>query len=173
MYTIGPVTIIQPSLAVTATATSTNVTCFGQDNGTLIINATGGYGDYEYSKDGGTTWQAENSFTGLVPDSYSVMVRDASQITCSYTIGPITIVQPAAPVTGTATSTNITCSGAGDGTITIHASGGYGNYEYSINGGTNWQSTNTFTGLGPGNYSIQLRDSDQTSCTTIVNASIT
>ncbi|HEY0769191.1 MAG TPA: SprB repeat-containing protein, partial [Sphingobacteriaceae bacterium] len=164
MYTIGPVTIIQPTLAVTATATSTNVTCFGQDNGTIIINATGGYGDYEYSKDGGTTWQTENSFTGLAPDSYSVMVRDASQITCTYIIDPLTIVQPTAAISATATSTNVTCFGLGNGSISVTPSGGYGSYEYSIDGGTTWHAENSFTGLLPNSYSIIVRDASQIAC---------
>mgnify|MGYP000388758685 CR=1 FL=1 len=48
----------------------------------------------------------------------------------------------------------------GEGSITITASGGSGMFEYSINNGTNWQSSNSFTNLQYGNYIILVRNSD-------------
>ena len=51
-----------------------------------------------------------------------------------YLIRALVISQPAA-LAATLASTNVTCNGANDGTITISgATGGYGTYEYSING---------------------------------------
>ena len=59
--------------------------------------------------------------------------------------------------------TNVTCNGAADGTITINgAAGGYGTYEYTINGGTSWQASNSFTGLIPGFYNVKIRDAANT-----------
>ena len=52
-----------------------------------------------------------------------------------------------------------TCHGTNNGTITISgAAGGYGTYQYTINGGAVWQSWGTFTNLAPGSYDVRIRD---------------
>ncbi len=56
------------------------------------------------------------------------------------------------------TSTDILCHNESNGTITVNSSGGSGNYEYSKNNGTNWQSSNFFSGLSEGTYTIKVRD---------------
>ncbi|MFA5781675.1 MAG: gliding motility-associated C-terminal domain-containing protein [Bacteroidales bacterium] len=57
-------------------------------------------------------------------------------------------------------STDVTCNGFSDGTITITVSGGTGTIEYSIDGGTTFpDTTGVFTGLSPGIYNIVVRDS--------------
>jgi hypothetical protein len=53
---------------------------------------------------------------------------------------------------------NASCNGDNNGVITVNATGGSGAYEYSINNGTAWQTTNTFSGLTAGNYTILVRD---------------
>ena len=63
---------------------------------------------------------------------------------------------------GTVARTNVTCFGAADGTITISgAAGGYGTYEYTINGGATWQASGNFTSLNPGFYNVKIRDAAQ------------
>ena len=47
-----------------------------------ISGATGGYGTYEYSINGGGSWQASGSFTGWHPGSYNVLIRDAAHPGC-------------------------------------------------------------------------------------------
>ncbi|MBE2207627.1 MAG: hypothetical protein IAE84_08585, partial [Saprospiraceae bacterium] len=42
------------------------------------------------------------------------------------------------------------------GTIVVNATG-IGPLEYSINNGSSWQSTNTYSGQAPGNYNIKVR----------------
>ncbi len=54
------------------------------------------------------------------------------------------------------TSDATTCGG-NEGTITVTANGGSGNYEYQLNSGA-WQSSNTFTGLSAGNYNLSIRN---------------
>ncbi|MTI29406.1 SprB repeat-containing protein, partial [Xanthovirga aplysinae] len=63
-----------------------------------------------------------------------------------------------------------TCNGETDGVITFsNPTGGSGNYEYSIDGGTNWQTGVSFTGLAPGNYDLMIRDEDNTDCAIELN----
>ena len=152
----------------------TNVTCFGAANGTITINgAAGGYGTYEYTVNGGTTWQASNSFTGLAPGFYNVRIRDAANPACIITInGSVNVTEP--PIlNANVARTNVTCNGAANGTITISSpSGGYGTYQYSINGGGAWQASGSFSGLAPGNYNVQIRDAAQTACVIVLNPAL-
>ncbi|WP_203293541.1 HYR domain-containing protein [Luteirhabdus pelagi] len=61
----------------------------------------------------------------------------------------------------TATPTNEGCPGANDGTIAITApSGGTSPYSYSINGGTTYQASSTFTNLAPSTYQVRIRDAN-------------
>ncbi|RZJ85777.1 MAG: hypothetical protein EOO60_14315, partial [Hymenobacter sp.] len=72
------VTITQPA-ALSLSAAQTNVTtCFGGNNGSLTLTATGGTGAYQYSKDNGASFQSTNTFTGLAAGSYQVLVKDAN-----------------------------------------------------------------------------------------------
>jgi uncharacterized repeat protein (TIGR01451 family) len=65
---------------------------------------------------------------------------------------------------GTVTVTNPTCAGGPNGVIqVINQQFGSGTYEYRINGGA-WQSSNTFSGLAPGTYTVEIRDANNTTC---------
>ena len=82
------------------------------------------------------------------------------------------ITQPAI-LNAAVAHTNVTCFGAGDGTITISSpTGGYGSYGYSINGGTSWQGSGTFTNLLPGTYNIRIRDAAHTGCIIALNPAV-
>ena len=82
------------------------------------------------------------------------------------------ITQPVV-LSATVTSTNVTCNGASDGTITItNPLGGYGTYEYSVDGGTAWQASGNFAALIPGFYNVQIRDAANISCVKILNGSL-
>ena len=48
----------------------------------LISGATGGYGAYQYSINGGASWQGSGNFTGLAPGTYNVRMRDALNPAC-------------------------------------------------------------------------------------------
>lgn len=78
----------------------------------------------------------------------------------------ITVYEPLAAAVVT---TNEICFQAGDGTITINASGADGNYEYSLNSGP-FETANTFVGLVPGVYNIDIRSGN--GCTLLTSATI-
>jgi hypothetical protein len=44
--------------------------------GSITVTASGGQSPYQYSKDGGLTWQVSNLFTGLEAKSYPIVVKD-------------------------------------------------------------------------------------------------
>lgn len=151
----GALVITQPPVLSAAVA-STNVTCFGAGDGTITISSPlGGYGTYEYTVNGGTSWQISGNFTALIPGFYNVQIRDAAQPTCIITCDIVQITQPQV-LSAFVSKTDVTCNGGSDGTITIAgATGGYGTFEYSINGGGTWQASGSFSGLAPNTYNVQ------------------
>ncbi|MEI2738697.1 MAG: hypothetical protein V9F01_07920 [Chitinophagaceae bacterium] len=158
------VTISQP-VVLSATVASTNVTCFGASNGTITISSpAGGYGTYEYSINGGGAWQTSGNFTGLAPGFYNVQIRDAAHTGCVIILNAALEITGPAVLNATVSSTNVTCNGAADGTITVSAAtGGYGTYEYRLDAGA-WQTSGSFTGLAPAAYSVQIRDAAYPAC---------
>ena len=173
-YIIDPnVSIAEPAELI-ASVTSTNVDCFNANNGTItIFGESGGYGSYEYSINAGASWQSSPLFINLVPNSYDVRIRDASSPGCYLIIDPNLVITEPPVLSATATSTNVTCNGASDGTITVNgALGGSGAYNYTIDGGSSWQALPDFTGLPAGFYSVMIRDAANPGCTKTINSSL-
>jgi len=143
--------ILQP-VAISSTAVVTAPKCNGSTDGTIVITPSGGTGTYEYSSDGGATYQPGNSFT-VAAGPITIRIRDINGCTKDTTI---TVTQPAV-ITSTAVVTAPKCTGSADGTIVITPSGGTGTYEYSSDGGTTYQPGNTFT-VAAGPITIRIRD---------------
>lgn len=152
------------ALALTISETS-NVTC-NNNQGTITATATGGWGDFEFGLTGDATvpYSSNNSFTDLAAGNYTVNVRDAGGCIVSENI----ILEEPTPITATFTpSTNsLLCFGDQNASITItNITGGQGtNYTYTLNtilptpSSSGPQTTNTFTDLGPGTYSVTITD---------------
>lgn len=147
--------------------TATQPTCAGQLTGTIVVDATASTA-IEYSIDNGATWQASNTFNNLAAGDYTVIVRMQSPVHCTTTWGsnPVTIN----PLSGIPTISNVTVTQPVcpvlTGDIAITASG-TGTLEYSVDGGTTWQTSNTFTGLAAGNYNVVVREQSNPGCLTV------
>jgi len=139
-----------PSIAGT---TPVNPGC-GATDGSIQVNASGGTGTLTYSSDNGTTFQAGSSFTALAAGSYTIVVEDAGGCQATTTV---TLVSGTAPVITNAAVTSATC-GNSDGSIVITATGGSGTLQYSTDNGVTFQSSNTFSGLASGSYTIVVQD---------------
>ena len=149
------VMIHEPGL-LTATAMHTNVNCFGGNDGTITIFPSGGTPPYAYSIDNGGTYQASATFNNLTPGTYEVAIKDSNE--CSYVVGNETLTQPASLPSFTYLSTDATCHGYADGSITFTASGGMSPYEYSVDSGITFNTLATVTSLSAGNYFLVVRD---------------
>lgn len=163
-----PITITQPAAALSGSITSqTNVSCNGDNNGSVTVAGAGGTAPYQYSLNGGA-YQASGTFGTLIAGAYTVTVRDANSCTKDVAV---TITQPAAALTGSITSqTNVKCFGANDGAVTVAGAGGTAPYQYSLNGGA-YQASGTFSTLIAGAYTITVKDAN--SCTKDVAVTIT
>jgi len=85
------VTITQPASAVSVTATKTDETAPGANDGTVTATGAGGTSPYQYSVNGSTFFPAAATagpytFTGLAPNTYTVTVRDANACTATTTV---------------------------------------------------------------------------------------
>ena len=147
-------TITQPS-ALTATITSTvNVTVAGGSDGSATVTASGGTSPYSYLWNDPAPAQTTATATGLISGTYTVTVTDANGCT---TTASATINEPGVLIVSITASTNVTCSGACNGTISAWASGGITPYGYS------WSNSSTspdLTGLCAGTYSVTVTDAN-------------
>ncbi len=149
-------------------ATITDPLCNGGNTGTVIFNTSGGVAPYEYSINGGTTYQTSSTITGLPVGSHTIRIRDNFGCIKDTTV----VLSEPALLEASATSTNAGCGG-NDGTITITATGGTAPYSYSIDNGANWQSTTSFT-VSTGAYNnIIVRDANGCTANTIVTVGLT
>ena len=83
----------------------------------------------------------------------------------------VTISEPTLSLSVVSSSvTNVLCKGNATGSITVSGSGGTPSYGYNIGGGT-YGSSNTFSSLSAGTYSIGVKDAN--GCTSSVSVTIT
>ena len=151
---------INPILAVpvAAIASTTVQPICTVPTGTIVVSAPLG-ADLEYSANGGTTFQSNTTFSGLAPNTtYSIVVRNTvsgcTSVPVSVAVDPL----PAGPAAPTASVTAQPDCISPTGTIVVSSPIG-SNVEYSINGGTSYQSTTTFANLTPNTtFSITVRD---------------
>lgn len=152
---IQPITVTVPSITgMTGTATPTPTGCPGANNGIITATATSGTAPYQYSINGGP-FQLSNVFGGLAPGTYTITFKDANGC-----LGTATAtVVAGASLTGTAVSTDATCAGVNNGTITITPTSGAPPHQFSADGGP-FQLSNVLTGLAPGNHTITFKDAN-------------
>ncbi len=139
---------------------STNVTCFGDNDGTIDITVTGGtvLADYVYNwgtLDGSGLIVTAEDQSGLSPGTYTVTVIDDSLCT---EIRSITIIEPPIMISSFIDSTNITCNGECDGSLTVTVTGGVPDYTYEWNT-TPVQTDSIADTLCAGTYIVTITDS--------------
>jgi large repetitive protein len=147
--------VTEPTAITITGSSSTPPTCNGLTNGSITFSASGGTGVLEYSIDNGANYSATGSFTGIGAGSYTLIVRDANG--CHSATQALNITAPAA-VAFTYSTTNPTCFGGANGSITVTPSGGAGGYQFSYNNGGLFSTTNPKTGLSDGTYTVIVRD---------------
>ena len=151
----------QPSSGLSATTSSTAVSCFGGSNGVASVNVSGGTASYSYawSPSGGTGATA----SGLGAGNYTCTITDANS--CSIT-KVVAVGQPTSGLSATTGSTAVSCFGGSNGAASVNVSGGTISYSYSWSpsGGT----AATASGLTAGNYTCTITDANSCSFTKVV-----
>jgi len=156
---------VTDSLAITVQPIITGISCFGNNNGSITVNASGPGAPFSYALGTGT-FGTVNVFSNLGPGSYTLHVKDNNGCLKDSTVS---LVQPAL-LAFTLNVTQVLCRDASTGAIIVNATGGTGAYQYAVNTGA-FQSSNTFTGLIAGGYTIHLKDANN--CTKDTTLTIT
>ncbi len=153
-------TISAPSCASinSSIAGVNNVTCNGNNNGSIDIQVSGGAAPYTYSWSNGNTTQ---NLSGAAVGTYTVTITDAALCTTTETAS---ITQPSA-LNATTNATNASTVGGSDGSITATPTGGTSPYSYAWSNGANSAMA---TNLSSGSYSVTV--SDANGCSTISSA---
>ncbi len=163
-------TIVEPA-ALATVVTKTDVTCFGDSNGTAHVAVTGGRTPYGYNWDGGDAPRNLNSVSGLFAGMVHVTVTDSSG--CAK-VDSILIGQPATAVSVTLAVSNVSCFGGSNGTITATATGGTPGYDYDFgSSGTQGATENIWTQLAAGQYIVTVTDTNGCTASTADTATIT
>lgn len=132
------------------------VSCFGQSDGAINAQLSGGAGSFSLG------WSGPNGFTsasqnisGLAPGEYTLIATDSSGCSTSETV----LLDEPLEVIINAEIIDITCNGVNDGSISVEVEGGTPEYTFAWSGpsGYNSASQNVFN-LPPGEYTLVVTD---------------
>lgn len=140
-----------------------NLTCYGANNGSIIVTASGGNPPLTYNVNV-QPFNPSNIISNLAPGSYVVNVKDANGCTSS---SVAFLSSPGQILVNSLNITNPTC-GTLNGAITILAFGGTPPLNYALNAG-GYQTSGTYTGLAAGIYTIHIKDGNNCIKDTIVS----
>lgn len=161
--TSSTVTVVSPDELVAELVVSLPLGCLSSAQ--ISIVATGGTAPYSYSTDG-LSYATLDTFT-VGPGTYQYYVRDANNceaMTQQLLIPPIPVLDIALDLSGA----TISCAGDSAAQIVANATGGVGNYTYTLIDSTTDnvvggpQLTGLFTGLGSGTYTVIVNSGDCT-----------
>ncbi|MBK8808130.1 MAG: SprB repeat-containing protein [Bacteroidales bacterium] len=132
--------------------TSDSVSCFGKNDGSAIVAATGGTLtslDYNYEWSNNETTAQIN---GLIAAKYYVTVTDENA--CSV-VDSINVYEPAEFVIDSVVTTNVSCNGLSDGSIELFVTGGSVPYTYLWSDG---KTSSLNAALNAGKYKVTISD---------------
>ncbi|WP_232493049.1 beta strand repeat-containing protein [Novosphingobium kaempferiae] len=170
---LGTVTVdtsvAAPTLSL-ASDTGSSATDLVTSDGTVVVGALEPGGSWEYSLDAGVTWQqGTGSSFELAEGTYaSVQVRQtdvAGNLSTTTSLGPIVVETSAGELTVVLendTGASVADGVTSDGTVLVGAIEPGATFQYSLDGGANWQAgTGSSFELAPGTYTdVQVRQID-------------
>lgn len=158
---IGSFSVRSPDAPV-ATASLSNVLCFGGNSGAIDLNVTGGKAPYTYTWNAGLPGNQDQ--TSLIAGTYTVVVADADG--CRYN-GTYTLTEPTDVTVAVDNVTNTQCA-INNGGIDITVLGGTTPYTFRWNPGN--ITTEDPRNLGAGGYTVTVTDAN--GCTETATAQV-
>jgi len=132
------------------------ISCAYDGDASFNLSSTGGTGTIMYQVNN-FGYSSQTNFEGApVGDYYFVALDDGG---CTDTSVVYTVTNPT-EISGNAELTQgITCYNDNDAIISVEAFGGWGSYQFSIDG-VNYQTNNAFNNLEAGYYPIYIKDAE-------------
>jgi gliding motility-associated-like protein len=152
------------SLPVPTVSSFTNVSCFGGNNGAVLVNVTNGLAPYHYLWTNGNTSIKDSV---LIAGTYSVTVTDTNG--CKGSTSQL-ITQPTVLKDSISAFTNLSCFGIPNGSATVGVTGGTGPYTYLWNSAP-VQLTAIASNLFAGSYTVTVNDAHL--CATTATVTLT
>lgn len=129
---------------------ATNISCFGANDGSIVLNFVGGIAPVNLVwSDGSTAGTTRNN---LGPGTYSVVITDSKPCTITRTF---TILEPQLLVLSANTVNALDCNNANSGQINLLVSGGTPPFSYLWNNGATTEDLNS---IPAGNYQVTVTD---------------
>jgi hypothetical protein len=153
-------------VTVSITATTVNATSSTSSDGSITATASGGTG-LQYKLNSGT-FQTSGTFNNLAPGTYTVTAKNSNGClgTAQFAISAGNVCGSKNIILNSVVTNSDKCTATGS--LTINASGSTG-FSYQINSGA-YQSSNVFSNLPAGAYTISVKDLDN--CTKSTTATI-
>ena|GEM_PF-899558 len=153
--TINSVTIQEESIPQISGMTIFPATC-GNNNGTLAVQFSGGVIPFEFSINGGNTFQSNNTFINLATDTYDVVLRDANGCIDQ---SQVEISSEPLPSIDNYTVSPSTC-GSANGAINLVVSGGVAPFafDWDIDSTGDTDDEQNPSNLLAGTYHVTLTD---------------
>lgn len=153
--------VVGQQSTLSASASSSDVSCNGSNDGSLSASASGGNAPYTYLwSNGATTANVSNVAAG----TYTVVITDVNGCTAT---ASATVSEPSTLFVN-ASASNIGCNGASDGSISSGAQGGTAPYTYLWSNGA---TTSAIQGLSAGSYTVTVTDANGCTATASANVS--
>jgi gliding motility-associated-like protein len=142
----------------------TQVSCFGGNNGAVLVTPDGLNPPYTF--DLGSQTNTTGSFQNLGAGNYVVTITDVSSCSVALTVN---VTAPPQLTATSAVQQQVSCFGGNDAIINVNAVGGFGSYNYTWSGGL--PNSPTASNLAIGSYTVTVRDANN--CSATASASIT
>ncbi|MDS1032065.1 PKD domain-containing protein [Porphyromonadaceae sp. NP-X] len=165
--------IIEPEKIKISEKYQKNVSCYGNADGEISFNVSGGTGNYVYSwTKNGIPFSGNNHLSSLQAGTYAVSVTDSNS--CAPQLAEFTIIEPLPLIISLSNKKDVLCYGDATGSIEVEVTGGTkaeitsGNYDYyySWSGPENFSSNNkNLSNLKAGDYFLTVRDSSNCTVT--------
>jgi hypothetical protein len=140
---------------IDATVNITHASSPSANDGEIIININSGLSPFEYSINGGQSFQSSNAFSDLSTGSYVALVQGGVE-DCFYE--ETVVIEACALTSVDISSIDASSVVSTNGSIEINPTSGTGPYLYSIDGGQNYETFNLFENLPVGPYNVVVQD---------------
>lgn len=136
--------------------------CTGESNGSIVVQIANGLPPFQYNW--GNGFVSDSSLLDIPAGTYTVLVRDANLCIGEFEFN----MEDHPPLQLAFTTINTRCYQESNGTATVSASGGVGNYRYAWSTGASGPMA---TGLAAGTYMVTVFDGNN--CEISGNVAIT